>query len=147
MTAFACVAAMLLSAAGLNAAGLEELKQEPNLTKRSERALDYAETAIKRAHALVAGMGSRSELEKSLVEVAEAAKLSLDSLRETGKPPRKLTRQYKRGELKTREILRQLEDLALALGIADRAPAEQARDSVTLIHEEFLLGVMGQSKK
>lgn len=140
-------AVLLMLPAGLAAAGLDDVKQEKDLSKRSERSLAYAESAMKRAQGLVANMGSRAELEKELEEVAEACKLALDSLKETGKPPRKLGRQYKRGELKTREILRQLEDLALALGIGDRAPAEKARDAVTSIHDEFLLGVMGQSKK
>ena len=126
---------------------LDAVRQEPNLEKRSEKALDVADAAMKSARAAVANSGTRAELESALEEIGAACGLSLQALKETGKPPKKLGRQYKRGELRTRELVRQLEDLILALSVGDRAPAESARDKATLVHEEFLLGVMGQDKK
>lgn len=126
---------------------LDAARQESNLEKRSEKALDAADAAMKSARGTVANSGTRAELESALNEIAAASELSLQALKDTGKPPKKLGRQYKRGELRTRELVRQLEDLILALSVGDRAAAESARDKVTLVHEAFLLGVMGQGKK
>ena len=45
--------------------------------------------------------------------------------------------------MRTRAFVKELTDLALALSLDDRPSAEQVRDKVQLLHEEFLLGVMG----
>lgn len=125
---------------------IEAVRKEPNLEKRSEKALDVATAAMKNARAIVTGAGARTDLNAALDELQAAAELALKSLKETGKPPKKLGRQYKKGELRTRDLLKQLEDLIVALSVDDRAPAEKVRDTLTKIHDEFLLGVMGQSK-
>jgi len=123
--------------------GLEAIRKEPDHVRRFEQALDLSEVQAKAARQLVKDAGSRSDLEKLLEDVTGGASLALESLRNTGKKPSKLGRQYKKGELKTREIERMLSDLALALGVEDRPLAEKARDHVSITHEEFLLGVMG----
>lgn len=122
--------------------GIEEVRKEKNLSRRSERALGYAEESMTKARELTAGLGAREELQRALTGVVEGCELALESLRETGRPPRRLTRQYKRGELRTRDLIRQLENLAHALGLDDRPAAEEARKKVSVIHEKFLSGVM-----
>lgn len=134
--------ALVLLAASAFAGGLDEVMQEPDLVKRFEKAILLAETDAKAAHELVKDNGSRSELMRTLDEIAAASKLSLQSLRDTGKRPGKLSKQYKKGELKTQAIVRRLKDLILALGYEDRPAAEKVRDEVMVTHEEFLLGVM-----
>ncbi len=136
------LAAILLVAPSLMRADVEDVKKEPDLLKRFERAIELAEAEAKTANALVRENGSRTELMRALTEIGAATKLALESLRETGKKPAKLTKQYKRGELKTQAVMRQLKDLVLALGFEDRPAAEKIRDEVTVTHEEFLLGVM-----
>jgi hypothetical protein len=42
--------------------------------------------------------------------------------------------------------LKRLEDLEKALSLDDRPMAEAARKKVSQIHEDFLLGVMGQKR-
>lgn len=121
---------------------LEEVKSEPNLEKRSQKALDFAAHALDQARKLSSGGGSMGELEALLKDVVDGVELSLKSLRDTGKKPSKLSRQYKRGELKSREMLRLLENLVLALSFDSRPPAEAARDKINGLHEEFLLAVM-----
>ncbi|QOY87346.1 hypothetical protein [Paludibaculum fermentans] len=134
--------AILLVGSSLLRADVEELKKEPDLIKRFDRSIELAEAEAKTANTLVKENGSRTELMRALTEIGAATKLALESLRETGKKPAKLTKQYKKGELKTQAVMRQLKDLVLALGFEDRPAAEKIRDEVTVTHEEFLLGVM-----
>lgn len=136
------LAVILIAVPSLLRADVEEIKKEPDLIKRFDRSIDLAEAEAKVANTLVKENGSRTELMRSLTEIGSATKLALESLRETGKKPAKLGKQYKKGELKTQAIVRQLKDLVLALGIEDRPAAEKVRDEVTVTHEEFLLGVM-----
>jgi hypothetical protein len=132
----------LLLAQADPAGALEQVKQEPDLVKRSERALALADSTCALARQIVKESGSRTELMAALNVTAEAAELSLKSLRDTGRKASKLSKQYKRGELRTREMGRQFGDIAAALNLDDRPEAEKLRDRVALVHEEYLLGVM-----
>ena len=134
--------AVLAGCATTLSADVAEIRKEPDPLKRFELALALAETQTKAARQLVKDSGSRTELMQLLDESEAASVLSLESLQSTGKRPNKLTRQYKKGELKTMEILRILKDLVVALSIEDRATAEKVRDRAEVTHEEYLLGVM-----
>jgi hypothetical protein len=133
---------MVLSAAAFEPADLAAVKKEPDLQKRSEKALDAAMETLKSARALPAEGGSLADLQKHMDAVVEAVELSLQSLRDTGKKPNKLTRAYKRGELKTREIQKQIDILIQALAFDNRPPAEKAQARMNVLHEEFLFGIM-----
>ncbi len=124
------------------AADLEAVKKEPDLEKRSERAMDVASEVLKQARALPAEGGSIADLEKAMDTMVEAVELSLKSLRDTGKKPNRLTRFYKRGELKTREMQKQMENLIQALAFDNGLPAEKAQARLNVLHDEFLFGVM-----
>jgi hypothetical protein len=126
----------------LGAADLEAVKKEPDLQKRSNLALDVAAAALKEARALPAEGGSSADLEKGMDTMIEAVELSLKSLRDTGKRPNKLTPYYKRGELKTHEMQKQIENLIQALAFDNRPPAEKAQARLIVLHDEFLFGVM-----
>lgn len=133
--------ALLLAPSGA-ADALEEVRKEPNLVRRSERALALADALCAQARQIVRDSGSRTELLEVLKVTTEAAELSLRSLRETGRKASKLSKQFKRGELRTRDIARQMTDISMALSLDDRPEAEKLRDRVSITHEEFLLGVM-----
>ncbi|WP_321472039.1 hypothetical protein [uncultured Paludibaculum sp.] len=137
-----CLAMLVLATPGLLRADIEEVRKEPDLVKRFEKAILLAEEDARTARDLIKDNGSRTELMRALAEIGDATKLALESLRETGRKPAKLSRQYKKGEQKTQAIVRQLKDLVLALGFEDRPAAEKVRDEVVVTHEEFLLGVM-----
>jgi hypothetical protein len=134
--------ALLGFALCLGAADLEAVKKEPDLERRSDKALDAAMEVVKLARALPAEGGSLADLQKHMDTLIEAVELSLQSLRDTGKKPHKLTRYYKRGELKTREIQKQLDILVQALAFDNRPPAEKAQARMNVLHDEFLFGVM-----
>jgi hypothetical protein len=145
----AILAALLMAAAECDGAQqarkeitFESVQAEPNLERRSQKALDFAAQSLDKARKLAADGGSMAELEELLQAVTGGVELALNSLRETGKRPSRLSRQYKRCELKSREMIRQLENLALGLGFESRAPAEEARDTMKALHEKFLQAVM-----
>ena len=126
----------------LGAADLEAVKKEPDAQKRSNLALDVAVAALKDARALPGEGGSSADLQKDMDTMIEAVELSLKSLRDTGKRPNKLAQAYKRGELKTREMQKQMENLVQALAFDNRPPAEKAQAQLNVLHDEFLFGVM-----
>jgi len=121
---------------------LDAVRSEGDPLKRFERALQFAESRINTAWKLVREAGSRSELESAISDLIAAAELSLESLRSTGRRPAKLSRQYKRGELRLRSFEKSLKELALAVGFDEREQIEQARQRIAEIHEKFLLAVM-----
>lgn len=133
---------LFLGAAGAEPADLAAVKKEPDLQKRSEKALDAALETLKSARELPKEGGSLADLQKHMDMIVEAVELSLQSLRDTGKKPNKLTRAYKRGELKTREIQKQIDILIQALAFDNRPPAEKAQGRMNVLHEEFLFGIM-----
>jgi hypothetical protein len=112
--------ATLLLAAGLAmASGLESVKAEPNLEKRSEKALAYAGEVV----TAMRGALDNNDVEKiqtQLREFGEAVDLSLDSLKATGKNARKSPKHFKRAETKLRELQRRLETLRQDMSIDDR---------------------------
>lgn len=127
---------------GLSAADLDAAKKEPDLLKRSEMALSVAAESLKAARALPAEGGSLADLQKDMDVMVEAVELSLQALRDTGKHPNKLAKYYKHGELQTREMEKQMENLIQALAYDNRSPAEKAHDRLVVLHDEFLFGVM-----
>ncbi len=135
-------ASSLLLAAPPPPLTMEAVRGEGDPLRRFDRALQLAEARMKDAWKLVREGGSRSSLEAAIGDVAAASELALESLRATGRRPGKLGRQYKRGELRTREFDKGLQELSLAVGFDERERIEQVRQRLAGIHEQFLHGVM-----
>lgn len=124
------------------AAEIDEIRKEPDHVRRHERALAYAETSLQQAREHSAS--DVAKVPEALSRMAEASELSLQALRDTGRRPGKLSRQYKRGEMKTRDFLRRLDALIAALNFEDREKAQSYRVRLNATHEEYLLGVMSK---
>ena len=126
-------------AAGL--AGGQSIMQEPNLEKRSQLAMQQANTefdAAKKAY-------SDSQLEPfktHVAEVASMAELSYRSLLDTGKKARRSPKWFKRTEQAMRALLRKLDGLEKDVSIEDRAPVGAARKRVADVHEQLLHDIM-----
>lgn len=121
---------------------LEAVREEGDPLKRFDRALQLADSRLSAAWKLVREGGSRADLETAIGELVAAAELSLESLRSTGRRPGRLSRQYKRGELRTRGWEKGLKELSLAVGFDERERIERARLRLAEIHEQFLHAVM-----
>ncbi|MCU1260898.1 MAG: hypothetical protein JWO80_3783 [Bryobacterales bacterium] len=129
-------------ACALQAAGIPELKNEPNLERRARMAIANAESALSEAKAayakgdLKAAASDLEEMEKS-IEIAQA------SLTETGKDARKRSKPFKYGEGKTREMLRHIDALENSMDIDDRKIIDGPKAKVQQVHDAWLLGIMG----
>ena len=136
--------ACLLSA-GTERADLASARTEPDLEKRSRKALSNAATALKTARESYRS-AELSKVEAALEEVRESVELADLSLKQTGKQPSRSPRHFKHAEIKTRELLRKLEDFRAEMSIEDRAIADKVRAYVQQVHDQLLLGIMGEKK-
>jgi hypothetical protein len=124
---------------------LAGVKSEPNLEKRSERALDYANTALDSARDAY----MRGEFEQTLAqleEVGASVDVAYDALEQTGKDPRRNPKFFKRAEMRTRELLRRIEGLLQTVSYADREPVQNLQQRVAAVHDNLLEGIMSKRK-
>ncbi|MCP5113629.1 MAG: hypothetical protein GY953_22580 [bacterium] len=123
-------------------ADLEVVKAERNLEKRSRLALENADKMLDGARdAYLTGDGAK--LEASFQELEESVELAYQSLRETGKKPRKNAKHYKRGEIGTRKLLRRLDTFQAEMSYLDRDKIGEVIKTVQKVHDDFLRDVMG----
>src|SRR5579872_5771797 len=112
---------LILTAASpyLLRADLAQVKAEPNLEKRSKLALDHAAETLKGARILYGG-GDNAKVTALIAEVREAVELADQSLRETGKNPRKSPKYFKKAEIETRALLKRIEAFQDEMNVNDR---------------------------
>ncbi len=146
MKARAAVAllAALLAGAGLGA-DLSAALAEPNLEKRSRKALENAERALQAARQAYQ-RGDLEAVRAGLAELQESVELADRSLKQTGKNPVRSPKHFKHAEIKTRELLRRLGHFRDRMSFEDRPLIEPVRQALQAIHEDLLLGIMGKKK-
>jgi hypothetical protein len=111
---------VLWLAGALLGADLAAVKAEPNLEKRSEKALVYAGEVVTAMRAEL----DRNDVEKikeQLMEFQAAVDLSVDSLTATGKNARRNPKYFKRAEVRLRDLQRRLETFKRDMPFDDRA--------------------------
>jgi hypothetical protein len=128
-------------------ADLSTAKAESNLEKRAAKALDNAQEALNTAQKSYNDDGDLRKTEAALKEVAESVQFAYDSLVATRKNPSKSPKHFKRAEIKTRELMRRLDDFRAQMGSEERQVIEETRDSVQRVHDNLLEGIMGGGKK
>src|SRR6185437_14897029 len=134
---------LLCLAANLWAADLASLEQEPNLERRSQLAMDYANSALDSARSAY----QANDLEKTLAQLSDvgaAVDLAYHSLQQTGKEARRDPKFFKHTELSTRELLRRIEGLAQSMSLQARSLAEKVHDRVAAIHDDLLQKIMAK---
>jgi hypothetical protein len=134
-----------LSAASLWAIDLNSVQQEPNLEKRNQLAIEYANSALDTARTAY----QANDLDKtraSLDDAGEAVSVAYDSLKQTGKEARRDPKFFKRTEVATRQMLRRIEGMAEAMNFEDRSLIDKLRERVAAIHESLLQDIMGKKK-
>ncbi len=132
--------AMLLAVQVVRA-DLADVKNELNLEKRSEKALENANIAVDEARkayksADLAGFGSR------LREVEESAELSYQSLQDTGKAARRSPKFFKRAEMKMHAVAKRLEALGADVSFEDRAVVEAARKKLSDLEDKIVFEIL-----
>jgi hypothetical protein len=143
-TAFA-TAVLLLAAAPLRA-DLKQAKAEPNLEKRSKLALDNAAASFKEARAAY-NAGDLDRTRDRIDEIAESVVLADQSLRQTGKDPRRSPKWFKRAELETRELGRRIDSFQQEMSYSDRPLLDKLKAKVQEVHENLLTGLMEGRRK
>jgi hypothetical protein len=120
---------------------LAAIKLEPNLERRSERALENASAAMDTARdASIAG--DTAKVKAGVEELRDSVELAYQSLVDSGKSARRNPKFFKSAELKTRQLMRRLEGLAQAVDADDRAFVETARDRVSKVHDDLIQDIM-----
>ena len=118
------------------------LFQQPNLEQQARLSLDKADKALAEAKSAYANHDlelTRKLVETMLTEVEAAEK----SLADTRKDARRSPKQFKFGEMRTREMLKRIDSLENDMDIDERAFVAEAKVKVQAIHDEWLLGIMG----
>ena len=128
------------------AADLASIRQEPNLERRSQLAMDYANSALDAAHSQYRA-GDTAKTETTLGDVGTSVDLAYQSLLDTGKEARRDPKFFKRTELATRQLLRRIEGMAESMSFQDRPVAEKLRDRVAAIHDDLIKAIMSKKKK
>jgi hypothetical protein len=125
----------------LHGADLASIQEEPNLEKRSQLAVDYANSTLDTAHQQYQD-GETAKADASLKEVGASVELAYQALLDTHKNPRRDPKYFKRTELALRQLLRRLEGMAESMSYEDRQAAEKVRDRVATIHDNLLQAIM-----
>ena len=124
---------------------LAGIKAEPKLEKRSQLALQFANSALDSARDLYK-KGELDACRTALGEVQAGVLLSYDSLMATGKDPRRNSKPFKEAEKSTREILRRLDSLSDLMSAFDRDAVDPVQRTVSDIHDKLITGIMGKKK-
>ena len=136
---------MVLLSTLLHAADLSSIGQEQNLERRSQLAIDYANTALDAARKQYQD-GDTAKTEAALSDVGASVDLAYQSLLGTGKEARRDPKFFKRTELATRQLVRRIEGLAESMSFQDRQMAEKVRDRVAAVHDDLLQAIMKKKK-
>ena len=136
---------MLLLLTLMLALDLTGIKAEPRLEKRSQLALQFADSALDSARDLYK-KGELDACRTALGEVEAGVQLSYDSLMATGKDPRRNSGPFKDAEKSTRQILRRLDSLSDLMSAFDRGAVEPVQHTVSDIHDKLITGIMGKKK-
>jgi hypothetical protein len=124
---------------------LNTVRNEPNLEKRSELALNNANTVLQG----VKDAYQKGDLEKTksaAEELGESVELAYSCLIETHKNARKNPKFFKKAELSTRDILRRLEGMVESMSVDDREVLESVRSRVANVHEKLIQAIMGNKE-
>ena len=122
----------LLSAATLICQDLHAVRAEPDLEKRSEKALLHAEKVMDGLRKLY-DAGEWKPVVAALNEVEQGATLARESLQKSGKNPRRSPKYFKRAELKLRTLTRRLDSAAHVVSIDERPDVLRVKDIADLV--------------
>ena len=120
---------------------LSSVKSEPKPEKRSELALEYANTALDQAKAAYQE-GRWEQTQEALKELDQAVALSYESLTSTGKNARKNSTPFKKAEKATRELLRRLSGFRDFMSAVDHPAVDPVVANVNQVHDKLLTDIM-----
>jgi hypothetical protein len=138
--------AAVVAVAGPAWAGLDQIRAEPNLEKRSVLAMDNAMAAVKETRAAY-NAGDVARATEKAKEIEESVDLAYAALEKTGKDPRRSPKWFKHAEIQSNELLRSIEALEHDMSLDDRAILEKTKERVQQVHDNLLAELMGGKRK
>jgi hypothetical protein len=132
---------LALVSTALLRADLAQVKAEQNLEKRSKLALDHADAVLKEARTAYSE-GDAAKSTKLIGEVRESVEIADQSLKDTGKNPRKNPKYFKKAEIETRALLKRIEAFQDEMNVNDRPSLDPLRTKVQQVHDDLLMGIM-----
>jgi Rad3-related DNA helicase len=135
----------LLVPVALVRADLKRALAEPNLEKRSGLALDNAAAALKLARTDY-DKGDNDQVAKDAAEILESVDLAAESLKESGKNPRR-SDWFKKAEIATRDLSRRIAAFQDQMSYLDRPILDKVKARVEQVHDDLLQGVMEGKKR
>jgi hypothetical protein len=125
---------------------LEAAKTEPNLEKRSEKALLAAQHHLDQLRKS-GDLQDPAAVKSALDNIRAGVELCVDSLQDSGKDARRSPKYFKKAEIGLRKLNRQLEDVRVALSADDRSPVAALLVYTHQVQEDLLLGIFTRRKK
>ena len=120
---------------------LGAIEREIDLEKRSRLALEYARAQVDSVvEAYVNAEPQRAQ--QILESIVTAIEISQDALAETGKHPRAKPKHFKRAEIETRKLVRDLEGAKKKLTFDERPELDPTIARIEEINQELLMGIM-----
>jgi len=124
-------------------ADLQTVLSEPNLEKRSEKALSNADAMVSEARKAYKADDMKT-FQANLKEVRESIELSYKSLQESGKAARRNPKYFKKADLKLREIAKKLDNLEKDVVMDERAEVTSLKKRVDELNEQIVLDIMSK---
>jgi len=141
-----CMTGLSLAPGAELAADLESIKTEANFERRARAALDFAKANVKPVLKAYE-QGDPQHGIQLLMQIQEAVELAHEALSATGKHARRKPKHFKRAEIQTRNLIKQLQTLSHALNYDEREVVASVMDRVSAINDELLLAIMTKKKK
>lgn len=123
-------------------ADLNSVKTEANLERRSELALEYANSAVDDAKNTYEQ--EPKDLAAHLDEVRQAVELSYKSLQDTGKAARRRPKYFKRAEMRIRALVKRLDNLEREVAYEDRGTVLSAKKRLEEVRDQMVLDIMSK---
>ena len=133
---------MLSVAGGVARADLDAVMAESKLERRFRKAIENANKMLDAARAAYL-KGETETVNTALQEVEDSVKLAYQSLKDTGRKPRKASKHYKRAEIGARKLLRRLDTFRNEMSYLDREKIEAVMKKVEEVQDNLLNDVMG----
>lgn len=122
-------------------ADIQSVMTEPNLEKRSERALANADAELDVARKANREQDSKA-FSSALDQVRQSIELCYKSLQESGKAARKSPKYFKKAEMKLRDIAKRLDNMEKDVMMDERGPVISLKKRVEELNEQLVLDIM-----
>ena len=133
--------ALAFSASAAEVLELSAIEREIDLERRSRLALEYARARVDSiVEAYVEAEPERAQ--EILADIVTAIEISQEALAETGKHPRAKPKHFKRAEIETRKLVRDLEGAKKKLTYDERQDLDPTIARIEEINQELLMGIM-----